>query len=60
LLDVGKKGKLNHSAKVTVGSVGVDITLDQFEASLIQLMEPLLNKQGPKWHGAVEYFQGSM
>lgn len=57
LLDVGKKGELNHSAKVSVGTVGVATVLDQLEASLIQLMEPLLNKQGPQWHGAVEYFQ---
>jgi len=60
LLEVGKQGKLNHSAKVSVGSVGVVTVLDQLEAGLIQLMEPLLNKQGPKWHGAVEYFQGEI
>ena len=37
--------------------VGLSTALDQLESTLIQLLEPLLNKQGPKWHGAKQYFQ---
>lgn len=31
--------------------------LDEIEAVALQLLEPRLNKQGPKWKGAKEYFQ---
>ena len=55
---VGKDFCLNHSDKQAIGNIKVNVALDQLEASIIQLMEPLLNKQGPKWHGACEYFQG--
>lgn len=58
LLEVGADNELAHSSKQAAGGITVGIALDQLEASLIQLMEPLLNRQGPKWHGAVEYFQG--
>ena len=31
--------------------------LDEIEASLLQVIEPRLNKQGPKWKDSTEYFQ---
>jgi len=31
--------------------------LDEIEAVLIQVLEPLLNKQGPRWGDAEEFFQ---
>lgn len=31
--------------------------LDEIEAVLLQLFEPRLNKQGPKWRGTTEYLQ---
>ena len=31
--------------------------LDESEAVLLQILEPRLNKQGPRWKDAVEYFQ---
>ena len=57
LSDVGGNGMLNHTQKAAVGNVAVATALDQLEASLMQFMEPLLNKQGPSWHGAKQYFQ---
>ena len=50
---------LIHKDKTAIGAVPFETALDQLEASLIDLLEPLLNKQGAKWHGAVEYFQGA-
>jgi hypothetical protein len=54
---VGANGYLNHQEKAAVGNVEILTALDQLEATLMQFMEPLMNRQGPKWHGAQEYFQ---
>ena len=47
-----------HKDKSAIGAVPFNTALDQLEATLIDLLEPLLNKQGAQWHGAIEYFQG--
>lgn len=58
-LDVNQAGDaLIHKDKSAIGPVPINTALDQLEAALIDLMEPLLNKQGAQWHGAVQYFQG--
>jgi hypothetical protein len=57
LLDVGKGNVLTHADKSGVGHLGVSVALNQIEGILIALLEPLQNKQGPKWAGANEYFQ---
>jgi hypothetical protein len=56
-LAVGAKGSLVHKAKAALGKIEVGSALDQMEAVTMVLLEPLLNKQGPRWHGATQYFQ---
>jgi hypothetical protein len=46
-----------HKSKAAVGNIDLSTALDQIEAILIALMEPLKNRQGPQWKGAQEYFQ---
>lgn len=58
-LDVGANNAIIHKKKNALGNIAVSVGLDQMEACLISLMEPLLNRQGPQWHGAVEYYQGN-
>jgi uncharacterized protein (UPF0248 family) len=57
-LAIGNNKKPIHKKKAALGNIAVAIGLDQIEASLISLLDPLLNRQGPQWHGAVEYYQG--
>ena len=56
-LDIGPDFKVLNVSDESVGNILFETALDQLEATLIQLLEPLLNKQGPKWHGAKQYFQ---
>lgn len=56
-LAVGNNRQLVHQKKAAIGHVDFPTALDQVEAVLISLLEPLRNRQGPKWHGATEYFQ---
>lgn len=56
-LSVGNNRRLVHQNKAAVGLVGFSTALNQIEAVLISLLEPLHNRQGAKWHGATEYFQ---
>jgi hypothetical protein len=56
-LAVGKNGTLAHSKKTAVGKIDFPTALDQVESIVMALLEPLKNKQGPKWRGATEYFQ---
>ena len=55
-LGVGTQG-LVHKRKASTGALTMAVALDQMEAILIALLEPLRNSQGPKWRGATEYFQ---
>lgn len=57
LLDVDPQGQLIDSEDNGIGEISVGVALNQMEAMLISLLEPLLNRQGPKWNGATEYFQ---
>lgn len=57
LLDVDDSGELLDSDESGVGEIAVPVALNQIEATLISLLEPLLNRQGAKWCGAREYFQ---
>lgn len=57
-LAIGNNHEPIHKAKSALGRISVATGLDQIEASLISLLDPLLNRQGPKWHGAKEYYQG--
>lgn len=57
-LAIGNNRKLIHKQKTALGNIAVATGLDQIEASLISLLDPLLNRQGPQWHGAVEFYQG--
>jgi uncharacterized protein (UPF0248 family) len=56
-LAVGVGRQLVHVNKAAVGNVGFPTALDQMEAVLIALFEPVKNQQGPRWKGATEYFQ---
>jgi hypothetical protein len=49
---------LVHKDKAAIAAVPFSTALDQLEATLIDFMEPLMNKQGAQWHGALQYFQG--
>lgn len=55
-LNVGGQG-LVHKDKDAIGHIALATALDQIEAILIELLEPVKNKQGPKWRGGHEYFQ---
>ena len=52
-------GKLSEQQKPSSSCNGTNsMALDEVEAVLIQLFEPRLNKQGPKWgQDTVEFFQ---
>jgi hypothetical protein len=56
-LSVGVGSRLVHKSKAALGNIDLSTALDQIEAILIALMEPLKNRQGPQWKGAHEYFQ---
>lgn len=56
-LAVGRNRELIHRQKESVGNIDFSTALDQVEAVLIAFLEPLKNKQGPKWQGAREYLQ---
>jgi hypothetical protein len=56
-LAVGAAKELIHVNKAAVSKVGFSTALDQVEAVLISLFEPVKNQQGPRWKGATEYFQ---
>lgn len=51
----GEENENNILSKEVSGSFSE--ALDEIEAVLMQIVEPILNKQGPKWKGAKEYFQ---
>lgn len=62
-LEVGEDGYLIERDDMPVeeaeedkGMAHID-ALDQFEAMLLQVIEPRLTKQGPRWKDAQEYFQ---
>jgi hypothetical protein len=40
-----------------VAQIGFDDAKDEVEAVLIQVLEPRLNRQGPRWRNADEYLQ---
>jgi hypothetical protein len=50
--DNSSEANLEHAVKGSVRDA-----LNEIEAVLIQIVEPRLNKQGPSWSGAKEYFQ---
>ena len=55
---VNANGKLSDAQKPAGKIQGIlSGSLNEIEAILIQLFEPRLNKQGPRWNGAEEYFQ---
>lgn len=56
-LPVTEDHQLDDASERLFSEVVLGSALDQMEATLIQLLEPLMNKQGPKWHGARQYFQ---
>lgn len=57
LLRPDDQGNLVELPEAGLGEIAVPVALDQLEAALISLMEPLLNRQGAQWGGATEYFQ---
>ena len=57
LLAVGVNFTLVHKAKAAVGHIDLETALDQMEAIVMELLEPLKNKQGAQWRGALQYFQ---
>ncbi|WHZ36275.1 GIY-YIG nuclease family protein [Sagittula sp. MA-2] len=50
--EISQEADLQSKENVTYAAA-----LDEIEAVLVQLLEPRLNKQGPRWSGAEEYFQ---
>jgi hypothetical protein len=56
-LDVGQDGYLIEREDGAIPSHAHTDALDQFEAILLQVMEPRLTKRGPNWNGTTEYFQ---
>lgn len=58
LCEVNNTGKLHMSDRPSRKLSGTVISaLHEIEAILIQILEPKLNKQGPKWEDTEEYFQ---
>jgi hypothetical protein len=59
-LAVGQNGQLQENEEIDVHVQGTYAdALNEIEAVLLQIIEPRLNKQGPRWNGATEYFQFS-
>lgn len=62
-LEIGADGELQEKTKNIDDDLASEVSgshrdaLDEVEAVLIQILEPGLNKQGPKWKSATEYFQ---
>ena len=57
---VNENGSLSQNDKIEkVVRQPLGEALDEIEAVLIQVLEPRLNKQGPKWKDAEEYFQST-
>lgn len=56
-LDVGSDGYLIEREDSAIPSHTHTDALDQFEAILLQVIEPRLAKRGPNWNGTREYFQ---
>ena len=53
-----RNGTLSHSdnsERKISGNIGE--ALDDIEGVLIQVVEPLLNKQGPRWKGVQQFYQ---
>lgn len=57
IYNVGKKGELVHRHSDKGVHTHVREVLDQLEGCMMSVLEPVLNKQGPHWRGAVEYTQ---
>ena len=56
-LAVGAGHTLVHKKRSAIGKIGFGTALDQVEAVIMALLEPIKNKQGPRWRGAIEYYQ---
>jgi hypothetical protein len=56
-LDVGPDGYLIEREDSAIPAHTHTNALDQFEAILLQVIEPRLAKRGPNWNGTAEYFQ---
>lgn len=56
-LDVGADGYLIEREDRAVPEHAHTDALNQFEAILLQVIEPRLAKKGPSWNGTTEYFQ---
>ena len=56
-LDVGADGHLIERENRAVPEHAHTDALNQFEAILLQIIEPRLAKKGPSWNGTTEYFQ---
>jgi hypothetical protein len=56
-LDIGPDGYLIEREDSAIPSHAHTDALDQFEAILLQVIEPRLAKRGPNWNGTTEYFQ---
>lgn len=56
-LDVGDDGYLIERDEASIPAHPHTDALDQFEAVLLQVIEPRLAKRGPNWNGTREYFQ---
>jgi len=56
-LDVNDDGYLIERDTSAIPAHPHTDALDQFEAILLQVIEPRLAKQGPRWRDATEYYQ---
>lgn len=56
-LHVDDDGQLVELDEYAIPAHPLTDALNQFEAILLQVIEPRLAKQGPNWNGTVEYFQ---
>jgi hypothetical protein len=56
-LQVGHNRQLVHRNKTAIGNVAFSAALNQVEAVIMELFEPVKNRQGQRWHGAREYRQ---
>lgn len=54
---VGKKGSLVHTKATKIIRSTVAGALNDLEGVLIELFEPRLNSQGPRWQDATEFTQ---
>jgi hypothetical protein len=56
-LQAGNNRRLVHKTKAAIGTVDFPAALNQVEAVIMALFEPVKNRQGPRWHGAKGYRQ---